>query len=177
MGLPYNIRVNVNVPFPSLVAGGSAIKVTKKNGIWTISIDYGEFVLSPTIADPANSYVLIWNAVSGLFSTVPVSSVSGSKVVTSLTGVMPFTTPYAAQTNDEVLLVGVVPFTVTVDWSTRTKSLRIVDATGSASTATPITITPAAGQTQLATVNYSYIIDGAGGSITLTPLPNGSGAY
>ena len=85
----------------------------------------------------------------------------------------------AAQPNDEVLIVNQTagaPFTVNVDWSTRTKPLRIVDGKGDAAT-NNITITPAAGQTQLATVNYSYIIDGNGGSITLTPLPDGSGAY
>ena len=67
-------------------------------------------------------------------------------------------------------------FTVTVDWSARAKPLRIVDGKGDANV-NNITITPAAGQTQMATVNYSYVIDGAGGSITLTPLPDGSGAY
>jgi hypothetical protein len=40
-----------------------------------------------------------------------------------------------------------------------------------------ISVTPAAGQTQMGTVNYTYIIDGRGGSITLTPLPSLNGAY
>lgn len=174
MGLPYNLRVNVNVPFPALVAGGPAIDVIKQNGIWTLSLDYGEFVPSPTIADPANSYVLVWNAISGLFTLAPASAISGSKVTQTL-----FTadSPYTAQPNDEVLLIKNVPFTVNVDWSTRTKPLRTVDQSNAASVATPISITPATGQTQLASVNYTYLIDGAGGSITLTPLPDGSGAY
>ena len=174
-GLPYNLRVNVNVPFPALVAGGPAIDVIKQNGIWTLSLDYGEFVPSPTIPDPANSYVLVWNAISGLFTLAPASAVGSSKVVQTLTAAG----PYAAQPNDEVLIVNQTsgaPFTVNVDWSTRTKPLRVVDGKGDAAT-NNITITPAAGQTQLATVNYSYIIDGNGGSITLTPLSDGSGAY
>jgi hypothetical protein len=174
MGLPYNLRVNVGVPFPALVSGGPAIDVIKQNGIWTLSLDYGEFVPSPLIADPANSYVLIWNAISGLFSVVPASAIGGSKVTQTLVTAQ---SPYAALPTDEVLLVENVPFTVNVDWSTRTKALRVVDASGAASVANPITIMPAAGQTQLASVNYSYLIDGAGGSITLTPLPNQTGAY
>lgn len=173
--LPYNVRINVNVPFPALVAGASGIKVTKQNGIWTIAPDYTVYAQSAVIADPANSYVLVWNVVSGLFTLVPASAVSGSKVVKTLTAAG----PYTALPTDEVLIVKQTvgaAFTITVDWSARTKPLRIVDGKGDALT-NNITITPAAGQTQLASLNYSYIIDGNGGSITLTPLPDGSGAY
>lgn len=87
--------------------------------------------------------------------------------------------PYAALPTDEVLIVKQVvgaPFTVTVDWSLRTRGLRVVDGRGDASV-NNITITPAPGQTQLASFNYSYVIDGNGGSITLTPLPDNTGAY
>lgn len=174
-GLPYNLRVNVNVPFPALVAGASGIKVTKSNGIWTITPDYTAFVQTATIADPANTYVLVWNAVSGLFTVATASAVSSSKVVKTLTAAG----PYTALPTDEVLIVNQTvgaAFTVNVDWSTRTKPLRVIDGKGDAVT-NNITITPAAGQTQLAQVNYSYVIDGNGGSITLTPLPDGSGAY
>ena len=173
--LPYNIRVNVNVPFPAVVTGAQGIKVTKQNGIWTIAADYTAFAQSSVISDPANSYVLVWNAVSGLYSLVPASAVSGSKVVKTLIAAG----PYTALPTDEVLIVNQTtgaPFTVNVDWSARTKPLRVVDGKGDAST-NNITITPKAGQTQLASTNYSYIIDGNGGSITLTPLPNGTGAY
>lgn len=173
--LPYNVRVNVNVPFPALVAGAAGIKVTKQNGIWTISPDYTAFVQVTTIADPANTYVLVWNAISGLFTLVPASAVGSSKVVKTLTAAG----PYTALPTDEVLIVNQTvgaAFTINVDWSTRTKPLRVVDGKGDAAT-NNITITPAAGQTQLASTNYSYVIDGNGGSITLTPLPNGTGAY
>lgn len=87
--------------------------------------------------------------------------------------------PYAALPTDEVLIVKQAvgaAFTVNVDWSQRARPLRVVDGKGDAS-AHPITITPAAGQTQLALVNFSYVIDGNGGSITLTPLPDNTGAY
>jgi hypothetical protein len=96
-----------------------------------------------------------------------------------LTGVAPLASPYAAQRGDDTLIVKQVtgaPFTITVDWSTRSRPLTIVDGKGDAAT-NNITITPASGQSQLASVNFSYVIDGNGGSITLTPLPDGSGAY
>jgi hypothetical protein len=172
--LPYNVRVNVNVPFPALVAGAVGIKVIKSNSIWTIAADYTSFVQSQSIADPTNTFSLVWNAVTGLFTLVQIGAVNNLKVVKTLIGSQ---SPYSALPTDDVLLVNTVPFTVNVDWSSRGKPLRIVDITGAASVATPITITPAAGQTQLASLNYSYIIDGNGGSITLTPLPGGTGAY
>lgn len=87
--------------------------------------------------------------------------------------------PYVAQPSDNVLIIKQAvgaPFTVTVDWSARTRPLQVVDGKGDAAT-NNITITPAAGQTQLAIVNFSYVIDGNGGSVILTPLPDGSGAY
>jgi hypothetical protein len=173
--LPYNIRVNVNVPFPSLVSGSAGVKLTKLNGIWTVKLDYSAFQQSGSVADPANSYVAIWNAITGVFTAVPISAIIGIRAVKILTAAG----PYTALPSDEVLIVkqtAGAPMTVNVDWSARSKPLRIVDGKCDAFT-NNITITPAAGQTQLALVNFSYVIDGNGGSITLTPLPDGSGAY
>lgn len=170
--LPYNLRVNTKVNFPSLVAGASGIKITKSNGIWTVKLDYSLFSQFPLIPDPANTFVLTWNALTGFYALVPASAVSQSKsIITLSTG-----STYAAQPTDEVILVKSLPMAITVNWSGRTKPLRVVDALGSAS-ANNITITPTAGQTQMASVNYVYTIDGNGGSITLTPLPDGTGAY
>lgn len=175
MTLPANVRVNIGAPFPATVKGTSFIGILKQNGIWTVSPNFAALAQFPTIADPANSFVLIWNALTGVFTLVPASAVFSSKVVKTLTA----PGPYAALPTDEVLIIKqlvAAAFTVTVDWSVRTKPLRIVDGKGDASI-NNITITPAAGQTQLAVVNYSYIIDGNGGSITLTPLPDNTGAY
>lgn len=173
--LPYNIRVNVNVPFPALVAGAVGIKVTKSNGIWTIAPDYTAFPQSQFVVDPTNTFSLVWNQVTGLFTLVQIGAVNNLKVVKTLIAAGPYT---ALPTDDVVIInqTAGAPFTVNVDWSQRSKPLRVVDGKGDAATHN-ITITPAAGQTQLASVNYSYIIDGNGGSITLTPLPDGSGAY
>jgi hypothetical protein len=174
MTLPANIRVNMSAPFPATVKGAGPIGISKQNGIWTVQLNYGALVALPSAGDPANSLVLIWNAVTGVYSLIPISAVNGSKVIQTLVAAE---SPYTALPTDEVLLIKDVPFTVNVDWSSRTKALRVVDASGAASVGSPITITPAAGQTQLASVNYLYLIDGAGGSITLTPLPDQTGAY
>jgi hypothetical protein len=175
MTLPANIRVNMSAPFPATVKGSGAIGVSKVNGIWTIFLNYLGFGTAPAVADPANTYTLVWNALTGVFTLIPISAVFTSKVVKTIT----LAGPYAALPSDEVLIIKqavAAPFTVTVDWSQRAKPLRVVDGKGDA-LANNITITPAAGQSQLAAVNYSYIIDGNGGSVTLTPLPDGTGAY
>jgi hypothetical protein len=174
MAIVANVRVNASAPFPATVKGGGLIAVTKANGIWTVSLNFAAVPKIPVLPDPANSYVPAWNALTGAIVMVPIGNVNSNKVVTTLAG---GASPYAAQPNDDVLLINAVPFTVTVDWSSRSKPLRIVDNTGNASPGTPITITPKAGQTQMASLNYSYLIDGNGGSITLTPLPAGTGAY
>jgi hypothetical protein len=175
MSFPDDIRVNFGAPFPSLIKGGGVIAISKKNGIWTVALNYAALGLSAGVGDPANTYVLVWNAVTGVYALIPISQVASNKVVKTLTAAG----PYPAQPNDEVLKIKQAvgaPFTVNVDWSTRTKPLRVVDGKGDALT-NNITITPAVGQTQLAQVNYSYVIDGNGGSVILTPLPDGTGAY
>lgn len=175
MTLPANIRVNMSAPFPATVKGSGGIGVSKRNGIWTVFLNYLGFGTAQTVADPANTYTLVWNILTGVFTLVPISTVVTSKAVKVIT----VAGPYAAQPNDEVLIIKQAvgaPFTVTVDWSQRSKPLRVVDGKGDAAV-NNITVTPAAGQSQMATVNYSYPIDGNGGSITLTPLPDGTGAY
>ena len=179
MTLPANIRTNMSAPFPATVRGSGLVSVAKTNGVWTVGLNFASLVFSPTTPDPLTTYALVYDTQTGTLSFLLLSGTTASKSVKILNGAGAFTSPYAAQPGDDVLIVkqaAGAPFTVTVDWSQRTKPLRIVDGKGDANI-NNITITPAAGQTQMASVNYSYIIDGAGGSITLTPLPDNTGAY
>lgn len=179
MTLPANIRINTSAPFPATVKGGGVVAISKLGNIWTVSLNFAAVAQTPIIADPANTFVLGWNQLTGVYSLLPLSSLSNSKITKILTNVAPFTSPYAAQPTDDVLIVKptvAAAFTVTVDWSTRSKPLTIVDGKADAFNHN-ITITPAAGQTQMGTVNYSYIIDSNGGSITMTPLPDATGGY
>lgn len=174
MTLPANIRVNIGAPFPAQVKGAPAglVAIAKQNGIWTVSLNYGAVAQSPVIADPANTVILVYNTVTGVYTIVPVAQASASKKIVTLNAAG----PYPAQPADDVILVKFTPMAITVDWSLRSKPLRVVDAKGDSS-ANNITITPSVGQTQLAQVNYVYTIDNNGGSIILTPLPDGTGAY
>lgn len=174
MSIPANVRVNIGAPFPSLVKGNpqGLIAVQKANGIWTVSLNYGAYAPSPVVADPANSVALVYNTVTGVYTLVPIAQFANSKSVVTLN----VAGPYPAQPSDDVILVKFTPMAITVDWSLRSKPLRVVDAKGD-SGANNITITPKAGQTQLAALNYVYTIDNNGGSIILTPLPDATGAY
>jgi hypothetical protein len=179
MTLPANIRTNMSAPFPATVRGSGLISITKANGIWTVGLNFLALAQNQVSFDPLNTYALVYDVATGQASLLLLAGVTASKSVKILTGVGAFASPYAALPADDVLIIkqaAGAPFTVTIDWSVRQKPLRIVDGKGDANI-NNITITPAAGQTQMASVNYSYIIDGAGGSITLTPLPDNTGAY
>jgi len=175
MTLPANIRVNIGAPFPSQVKGKGIVAVSKANGIWTVSLNFALLAQQQTAADPANTYVLAYDPLIGSTFFLSIAGVFTSRSVKIITAAG----PYAALPADDVLIIKQAvgaAFTVNVDWSQRTKPLRVVDGKGDANV-NNITITPAAGQTQMALANYFYIIDAAGGSITLTPLPDNSGAY
>lgn len=58
----------------------------------------------------------------------------------------------------------------------RTKPIMVVDGKGDAAT-NNITIVPESGESVYATVDYTPVIDGNGGSLTLTPKEDGSGWF
>lgn len=179
MTLPANIRVATQVPFPSQVKGSGVVAVSKKGGVWTISLNFETLPASVNVPNPLETYALVWDSTSGAFYRIPLSALTTQKVVQILDGTAGFASPYAALPNQDTLIVKQAvgaPFTITVDWSQRTKPLTIVDGKGDADV-NNITITPDAGQTQMGQVNYSYVIDGKGGSITLNPRTDLVGAY
>lgn len=71
MTLPANIRVNIGAPFPSQVKGQGIIAVSKRNGIWTVTTNFAAVVKTPVVPDPANTYSLVWNALTGVLSMIP----------------------------------------------------------------------------------------------------------
>lgn len=76
-GLPYNLRVNVNVPFPALVTGAAGIKVTKTNGIWTIKTDFSALAQqTPQASQYPFTLVEIWNSATGVYSTISLTNLA-----------------------------------------------------------------------------------------------------
>lgn len=84
MSIVPNIRVNVGVPFPALVTGGSGIGVTKTNGVWTVALISGQLVSIMQSAGYQPSY-----AGTGVvnFSAFP-GGTSASLVITGQTGIV-----------------------------------------------------------------------------------------
>lgn len=176
MTLPANIRVATQVPFPSQVKGQGVIGIAKANGVWTVSLNLA--ALLPGVAavpNPATTCALAYDSATGVYYLVQLAALATNKTVRTLTA----PGPYAALPDDDVLIVKqdvAAAFNVTVDWAGRNKPLTVVDGKGDAAV-NNITITPGAGQTQMAIADYVYTIDGNGGTITLTPLPDKTGAY
>jgi hypothetical protein len=84
-----------------------------------------------------------------------------------------------ADPEDEIIIINKTSgeaTVVNVDWSARTTALTIVDGKGDAAT-NNITIVPETGQTQYAVVDYVVTIDQDGDSVTLSPLPDGTGGF
>ena len=155
--LPYNIRVNVNVPFPALVAGAVGIKVTKSNGIWTIAPDYSAFPISTVIpaVNLPNSYFLVWNSLTGFFTLVPLTTASQAIAPTPITVTQ---SPYAVQSTDSILYVDSSGGAVTIELPAS------VNRNGF-----PLTIKDVAGAA--ATHNISIVTNGAETIDGLNPLP------
>jgi len=164
------LKLRSRVKFLASIFDGLGTLVRKDGLAAYVDLDYTRFSSLNVATNPALTVVLAWDGTS--FFTLPVSGVAASKQYKTVAA----SGAYTALPTDDVIIATVPPLTVNVDWSSRFKSLTVVDGSGGAST-NNITIVPAAGQTQLAIVDYHVIIDGNGASVTLTPLPAGTGAY
>jgi hypothetical protein len=147
------VKAKASLRFPSSVSAFSPILLATAGGNYAFSLDINALRLS------LNPFY--------------------QPTAASITKILTAPGPYVALPTDDILIVKqtvAAPFTINVDWSLRTNPLRVVDGKGDAAT-NNITITPSTGQTQMALANFSYVIDGNGGTVTLTPLPDRSGAY
>lgn len=71
MTLPANIRVNFGAPFPATVKGGGLVAIQKSGGIWTVSLNFNALLPGlNAIADPAHSYILTYNSLTGALNLV-----------------------------------------------------------------------------------------------------------
>lgn len=177
MSMPANIRVATSVPFPAQVKGSGLVAIAKKNGVWTVSLNFA--ALLPGVANvpnPLTTYIPAYDSQTGVLYLLALTTAAQTlKIVKALVNAG----PYAADPNDDVLIVKQnvgAAFNITVDWANRIKPLRVVDGKGDAAL-NPISITPFAGQSQLALVDNVCVINTNGGSLELTPLPDGTGAY
>lgn len=75
MTAPANIRVNTQVPFPSLVLAGAPVTTAKANGVWTVGFSIANLAVQvpPTVNQP-NDYLLVWDSVAQTFFRISLSA-------------------------------------------------------------------------------------------------------
>jgi hypothetical protein len=105
MTLPANIRVNIGAPFPALIKGSAAVAISKQNGIWTVGLNFVGLVKAAAIPDPVNAYVLVWNALTGVFTMVLATAVGPAGNSITPTIVAFAQSPYVPLAADQLLLV------------------------------------------------------------------------
>lgn len=160
--------VGLSNPFDADANGFAFFHVI--GGAYQIRVFLGSSI-SPTFEAPLQRYVGIGTASESDVAAI-VSGVRAQRTVTAAGDVT------ALPTDDIIIIkksVGAAT-NVNVDWSARDRALTVVDGKGDAST-NNIKIVPASGQTQYGVADYQAVIDGNGGSLTLQPLEDGSGAF
>jgi hypothetical protein len=76
--LPANVRINPNVPFPSLVIGSGPITVSKNFGIWTIGFSVVNLPTQPGPINNSTDLILVYDSVGGNFFNLPLSAIASS---------------------------------------------------------------------------------------------------
>lgn len=77
MSLPEDIRVNVPIPFPTLVLASGPIAVSKSSGIWSVGFSFnGINQTVPLQANWATDLVLVWDSVAKTFITVSMATLA-----------------------------------------------------------------------------------------------------
>jgi hypothetical protein len=175
MGLPYNLRVNVAVPFPALVTGAAGIKVTKTNGIWTIQPDFSTLnQVVPPVGQYPVTFVEVWNSTTGIYSAISLTNFIAQAAAIAYTVVTAAGT-YNVLTADVILLINkTVPAanTVQLPFSVTRNGAPIVIKDGKGDGATNlITILPAGAE--LIDGLASVQINSNYGGFRLWPLTTG----
>lgn len=73
-----NLKLRVQINFPSQVFGDGGISVTKVAGVYTIAPDFGALGALGSITDSANTYTWTFNPLTGAYNQVSVASILSS---------------------------------------------------------------------------------------------------
>jgi len=74
MALLPKVRLKAVVNFPATIRDGTGIDVTKEDGHYQLDLAYDDFAPAvPSITDPTNQTILIWNASTEAYTLVPIS--------------------------------------------------------------------------------------------------------
>lgn len=142
--LPVAYRINIAAPFPAQAVGANGIGVAKANGIYAIGNNYPSLVPIGSIPVPAQKSMLVYDTVTGIYNTVPLSAVPAFTGGYSFNIIAVGTGNYATAPNDDLIVVNKTvgsPTQITmVASATRGRGpVYIKDGKGDAST-NPITV-------------------------------------
>lgn len=194
MTLPVSVRVNVLPFFPARAQGAGFIKVTKANGVYTITADYSVLTALGSIPDATKKTIVVQDTQTGVQNSITVAILAAavaSIVTTSgLAGAILNTyrivtaagTVTIATTDAIILLNKTVgePTNIALPASSVRLGVPVTvkDLKGDANT-NNITFVPAAGETidgfsaAAAAANGAALIDVNYGKKTLYPLTSG----
>jgi len=80
MTLPANVRVNTQVPFPSLVTGTAPLTIGKANGVWSLGVSFAIVGIgTPPVANYATDYILVYDSVAKTFFRMALSAFGGAR--------------------------------------------------------------------------------------------------
>jgi hypothetical protein len=103
MTIPANVRVNAQLPFPSLVYGTGPITISKSNGIWVVGFTIAAFgSIVPPVQNYPTDYLLGYDAVNNVFFKISISNLGmalqGARGQRSVTA-----TPIIVASTDQIL--------------------------------------------------------------------------
>lgn len=79
MTLPANVRVNAQLPFPSLVYGTGPITIGKQNGIWAIGFSINVFgSIVPPVPNYPTDFLLGYDTVNNAYFKVSITNLISS---------------------------------------------------------------------------------------------------
>lgn len=74
-----NIRIGFGVPFPASIVGAGPMKLTKLNGVWTVSLDYTQLAThTPPVNQYGNTFVGTYNSSTGLYEKMTLSDMQAA---------------------------------------------------------------------------------------------------
>lgn len=178
MTIPANVRVNAQLPFPSLVYGTGPITIGKSNGIWTVGFSIAAFgSIVPPAPNYPTDYLLGYDEVNKAFFSVSITNLISSinqslgaaraqRYVTA--------TPIVVTGNDQIISCKI----------TSAAACALPSAAGrlgvpltfkdlGQATAHAITLTPSGGDTIDGSAS-PYVISNNFGWVTLVPFNDGT---
>lgn len=168
------LKLRVATRIPAQLVGGTAIRITKANGVYTFDLDYSEIeeILS---FDPAAKVVLVYDAASESYALVSLASLlTNSSAVRVVTEAGDITVANETQLLIMNRTVDESPSNINLPASaSKIGEIKIVDWKGNAS-GFPHTVNPNGAETFNGAA-ATWTIGGDGASSVFDPIPTGLG--